>query len=393
MSGSRTVRRALVVAGVAAWGLSLLEDRVALVSLALLSVSQLLEAVDAGRRRALARQKSAGFQPTSTAALEPGVVVLEGEVAYAIDAEHAMFVEFIQEGSEQENSGTWQYRWTERSRRLTVAPFYLETAAGRVRVEPEPGRAQLADSLEGKILVPTEEEARRAGSTQAPLRKRIATLVPGERVWAVGRLSRGYDPEATAGGPPATSHNYRENAPPDGLVLRGDPSLLVSSISLERHFAGRARMHGRDRVAYVLFALAPLVIAARYTDRALGVTVRGRVTKVVTLTDDDGAATGQRLTVETPLRTVETEIGVSPDAQIGNLVTLRLGRASHNAGPTAAVTPHEAGLLLAGWFCFTLIAVLLRARGRILPWYRSEKALLVDSGIGRLEESIREKRI
>jgi hypothetical protein len=388
------VRRAIVAVGVLAWGLSLLEDRVALVSLALLSASQVLEAVDAGRRRALAREKSAGFRPTSTATLQPGRVVLEGEVSYATEANHAMFVEFIQEGDEHENSGTWHYKWTERSRRLTVAPFYLETASGRVRVEPEPGRAQLADSLEGKILVPTEEETRRVGGTKpkAPLRKRVATLVPGERVWVVGALTRGYDPEAIAEGPPANSRSYRENASPEGLVLRGDPSLLVSSISLEKHFAARGRMHGRDRFAYVLCALAPFVILARYVDRALGVPVTGRITQVINLTDDDGV-TGHRLTVDTPIRTVVTEVGASVDARVGNTVVLRIGRESHNAGPTAAFTPHEAGLLLAGWFCFTLAAVLLRARGRVLPWYRSEKALLVDTGTGRLADSIQEKRV
>ncbi len=176
-------------------------------------------------------------------------------------------------------------------------------------------------------------------------------------------------------------------------MLRGAPSLLVSSIPLEKHFAARARMHGRDRVAYALFALAPFAILARYVDRALGVAVTGRVTQVINLTDDDGALSGRRLTVDTPIRTVVTEVGASVDARVGNSVVLRVGRESHNAGPTAALTPHEAGLLLAGWFCFTLIAVVLRARGRILPWYRSEKALLVDSGIGRLEESIRENRI
>jgi hypothetical protein len=390
-----------VAAGVVAWGLSLLEDRVALVSLALLSTSQLLEAVAAGRRRALAREKSAGFRPTnrptgsSPEALQPGPVVLEGEVSYATEANHAMFVEFIQEGAESESSGTWSYRWTERARRLTIAPFYLESASGRVRVEPEPGRAQLADSLEGKILVPTAEELRHVTpiDARAPLRKRIATLVPGERVWVVGALARGYDPEANAGGPPANSRSYRENAPPEGLVLRGDPSLLVSSIPLEKHFAARARMHGRDRFAYALFALAPFAILARYVDRALGVPVTGRVTQVIDLSDDDGAVTGHRLTVDTPIRTVVTEVGASVDARVGNTVTLRLGRESHNAGPTAAFTPHEAGLLLAGWFCFTLIALLLRARGRVLPWYRSEKALLVDTGTGRLADSIQEKRV
>ncbi len=371
-----------LTAGLGCWGLSVVG-------------ACLAEAYDAGRRRVRAHETSRGFSPTPIVgggALAEGPVVLEGRVAYATEANHAMFVEFIQEGAESESSGSWSYRWTERARRLTIAPFYLETAAGRVRVEPEPGHAQLADSLEGKILVPTEEEAKRFKPLNdgAPMRKRVATLVSGEHVWVVGRLTGGDDPE---GERVANVASYRANAKAESLVLRGAPSLLVSSLSLESHFDERGHMHGRDRNVYGLFALVPLVVAGRFADRAFGVAVRGRIAQVTDLKDDDGDLTGHRLLVDTPLRRIETDVSVRVIAHPTDTIALRLGRMSENLGNEPAYTPGEGGVLLAAWFVVAVVATILRARGRVLPWYRSEKALLVDTGTGRLADSIQENRV
>ncbi len=349
----------------------------------LLVATQVVEAVGAVFRWQRSRARAAGFRASPSVDLRAQAsksrVVLHGTVSYARAAKQAMSLKFIQEGTEEENSGNWSHRWTERSRKLTVAPFYLETDVGRVRVEPEAGHARLADSFEGKILVPTKEERRELGGrAKGPLRKRVATLVPGEAVWVVGVLSAGVDPEASAA---ESLHavDYRQNSAPSALVVRGDPTLLVSSISLEEHFEGRARRHGRDALTYALFTLLALVLWASFGDRVVGVTERGRVTKVTAVTDD-GTVTGHRLEVATSRGPVAGQI----DADV------RIGRFSHNLGANAVFGTIEFAFLMNAWILLGGFSMLLAVRGRRLPWFHSEKSLLVESGSGKLPRGARD---
>ncbi len=381
------VRGGFLVAGLFASGFSLVSPRVALGMVGLLVATQVVEAVGAVVRWQRSRGRAAGFRASPSTDLRAqahgGRVVLRGTVSYARASNEAMSLEFIQEGSEEENSGNWSHRWTERSRKLTVAPFYLETAAGRVRVEPEAGRARLADSLEGKILVPTKEERRELGGrAKGPLRKRVATLVPGESVWVVGVLRTGVDPEASAA-ESLEAVDYRQNSAPSALVVRGDPTLLVSSIPLADHFEGRARRHGRDALTYALFALAALVLLASFGDRVVGVTERGRVTKVTAVTDD-GAVTGHHLDVATSRGPVSGEIDADDPRRMASEVDVRFGRYSHNVGAGAVLGTAEFAFLMNGWLVFGAISAMLATRGRRLPWFHSEKSLLVEGGGGKL---------
>ena len=209
----------------------------------------------------------------------------------------------------------------------------------------------------------------------------LVFVVPGV-VWVVGVLKTGVDPEASAA-EALEAVDYRQNSAPSALVVRGDPTLLVSSIPLEDHFARRARRHGRDALTYALFALAALVLLASFGDRVVGVTERGRVTKVTPVTDD-GAVTGQHLEVATSRGPVSGEIDADDPRRVASEVDVRFGRYSHNVGAVAVLGTAEFAFLMNGWLIFGAISAMLAARGRRLPWFHSENSLLVEGGGGKL---------
>lgn len=223
-------------------------------------------------RRAEARAE-ASFKPD--AALAPGEAVVMGTVEWAQGASVAVRVELEQEGTEWENSGIWVHKWTETSRRLCVHPFYLRHATGqRVRVEPG-GDALLVDEMDGMIRIDLTR------------RIRVAELVPGERVFAVGELRRAPDAQATAYG---GRHRARGE---EGYVLvppRGR-GMLLSSEPLGARFARRAAFHRWWGVAALVTAIAINVLTAPVIARCLlGETVGARVTHLRRYVNSDGDA-------------------------------------------------------------------------------------------------------
>lgn len=335
----------------------------------------------ARRARARARDHEAAESDAKLAPLREGPCVLEGEVQYAQGAREAMRAEFVQVGSEAESSGSWSHKWTETHRKLTVQPFYLLRRDGeRIRVEPIAEQSRLYDELENKILV--REPLAGAGSAGAPQRARFATLVPNERVWVTGRLERGFDPEESRQGAGA---DYRHNARPSSWLVRGNPALLVSSVSLAEHFRGRARRHTQHGILYFAFLSLPLLMLERYADRAFGSSVVGTVETVREVHDDDNRVTGYRATVRHALGRSESErLEIRP--QLGTTMEFRVGLHCDNPGSSARFTAGEQMLcFLIGAGLLVLQCTLRLNSIRSLPWYRSEHIKVEDSGSGRLQ--------
>ncbi len=333
-------------------------------------------------RRAAARARA--HRQSETGALEEplgeGSRVLAGYVAYAQGQTEAMRVEFTQLGNESESSGSWSHKWTELHRKLTVQPFYVVRPDGeRIRVEPTLSQSKLYDELENKILV--RDDLAGVPASSGPQRARFATLLPQEHVWVTGRLERGFDPEH---GATASQSGYRESATPNSWVMRGDPTLLVSSVSLAGHFRERAGRHVRHALVLLLCLAGPLAMLERYVDRARGTTVTGVVDRVRTQVDDDNRPAGYVATVVHSLGQSESESLARAPAE-GSAMTFRVGRRSDNPGSSARFTTGE--MLL----CFFSCLLAFAARGistvlltSSLPWYRSDKVKVDDSGSGRL---------
>jgi hypothetical protein len=331
-------------------------------------------------RRAKARAR--GFEKDGDAT---GDGVVEGEVAYAQGEGTAMRVDVDQAGSESESSGSWSHKWTEVSRKLTVRPFYLvqerENGRRRIRVEPEEGRCQLYDSFENRILVDE--------TGGMPRRTKTATLVPGERVWVAGRLVRGDDPEATE----TAATAYRENARAEGWVLRGSPTLLVSSYPLAPHFHDRAALHRGQMFFCLVLLLLPGLMVWRWFDRVEGDTVTGQVVSVAEqescTNDDDNSnvqschTTGYVSTVSVAGKAWQSE-EEDLEPKPGDPFTLRIGAHSSNDGASAHFTSGErtTAFFLLGFVALVRL-ILGVVRNRTRPWFRS-KPPLVDTGSGRL---------
>lgn len=334
-------------------------------------------AVQRSRRAAQRSRDHAALEAgAALAPLRLGACVLEGEVAYADGADRAMRIDFQQVGTESESSGSWSHAWTETHRKLTVQPFYLVRSDGaRLRVEPTLEQSQLYDELEAKILVPVQHAP--AG---APVRIRYATLVPGERVWITGRLEHGVDPEQAG---VAAASGYRESASPTSWIVRGHP-LIVSSVSLASHFAARARQHLVHAVVLLACLSAPVAMLARYLDRVAGVTVTVPVDGVANETNDDDRVVGYRARATYRGDRLESDtLDVPPE--LGSQMEFRVGAFSHNAGRTARFTADEIGLCAAIAIGAVVLGCILHAlSARTLPWYRSERVKVTESGSGKL---------
>lgn len=313
--------------------------------------------------------------------LRAGPFVLAGRVAYAKDQPEAMRVEVTQAGTEHESSGGWSHRWTEVHRKLTVHPFYVVRDDGaRIRVEPTPNESRLFDEFEDKILVGEELQAAAPGS--GPQRARFATLMPDEHVWVTGKLERAFDPEGSGA---AAQAGYRESAGPSSWVMRGHPTLLVSSVPLVSHFRSRSQKHASHALLLPFALIVPLLLVARYVDRDRGATVTGTVTSVHEVRDaEDGGLRGYRARASHLLGTSESEV-LDRAPEIGSTMPFRVGEHSANQGSVVRMKESEMGF--AYMFCLIGIAACCGSTlsaTRSLPWYRSDKAKFTESGPGRL---------
>ena len=151
---------------------------------------------------------------------------------------------FAVEGSGSGKSGkqtTYKTRWTEIDRKLNVRPFLLETAVGKVRVEPDDGTF-LIDDLE---TLPRE----------GPLRKRFAEVSDGDTLFAMGTLVELAD--AKSGGYRAGGRIWVLQPPSNG-------HMMLSTKPLETAHASRVRSRVVSFIAIGLLVLLAQLLAIPY---------------------------------------------------------------------------------------------------------------------------------
>ncbi|WP_437962024.1 hypothetical protein WME76_21800 [Sorangium sp. So ce119] len=343
---------------------SVLVDAVATAGLLVLAAIALR--LSRRQRRAAAR---ADASLKGDAALAPGEAIVVGTVERAPGADVAVRVEVEQEGTESESSGVWSHQWVETGRKVRVHPFYLRHASGAlVRVEPGED-VMLVDALDGMIRVDLTR------------RIRVAEIMPGEKVFALGELRRAPDPEAPAQG-------YREKALGDVLVPRRGQPMLVSSEPLDQRFARRAAFHRRWAVAAVVASLAfNAAFAGFHARRWLGETVDVRVTQLREQEDRDGDNTRFVVTMQAADGVLFSD--EVPHATFGRLRGVERLKARYVPSWTAAsavgpdVTAHSAAYVALPLLGAIALAYAVRARSTI-PWYEKK---LSERGSGRLPGS------
>lgn len=330
--------------------------------------------LNATRNAVLARMAAATFR--GEVPLVRGPAVLFGAVEHALGEEHAVRLEVDQRGTEHENSGVWHTKWTEVSRRVQVAPFYLRLASGaRVRVEPTE-KVSLVDDMDGVIRVDITR------------RTRSAELIPGEETYAVGELVEGFDPEADGGG-------YRGS--PHGLVLRPPRgrAMSLSSRPLDERFARWTRFDGTAAAFVLLAGMAVQLIWLPFHDRLWnGQTIEATITKLrhFTTKDSEGDTVHHyEVAARAPGLTSHLEDEVDHDdfkqLKQGQKLPWRIvpGRLDHSAvGPEA--TASGLSLLALLFLPMVLITFFVARRGR-RPWYEEDAVEETESG--RIEESMK----
>jgi hypothetical protein len=314
--------------------------------------------------RAAARAE-ASFNPD--VALTPGEVVLLGTVERAPEAEVAVRVEIEQDGAEQESSGTWSYKWTETTRKVQVHPFYLLHSSGaRIRVEPG-DNVMLVDEMDGVLRVDLTK------------RVRVAELLPGEKVFAVGELRRAPDPTAPLQG-------YRGRAEGYLLVPPRGGKMLLSSEPLGQRFSRRAQFHWGWAGVLVFAAVAfNLIFSSFHTRRIWGETVDARVTELSRSIDSDGHHQCKVTVWGANDLTFTGEVSCEDFSRInkGDTIKVRnVPRASSEATFGSESTVHEAAFVAVLLFPGLALGYFLRARST-RPWYERD---LVETGSGRLAD-------
>jgi hypothetical protein len=325
------------------------------------------------RRVALARaaERSVGDNPP--ALVESSDVVLTGVVRHLDDHTVAVKVSIDQHGAESESSGSWSYTWTEIDREIVVKPFVLELAdKTRVRVDAPPN-VDVADALDQKVWIDRNH------------RVLSAELVPGERIWARGRLERG---------PAVAASGYRDVA--WGWVLvptRGQ--MLLSSEPLGQGLRDRARFHRLVGVIGLVLLAATQLTFLRFYARYLGHTETGTVTntRYYTTTDDDGDSE-DHYEVDVTLHdgladTFSIGAGDYDLAKRAPALPVRRASASNwELGSEATIGWWHGVPILFAPSAFLLLYRMARARSR--PWFRRK---LNESGSGHLPEPPPQPRI
>jgi len=289
-------------------------------------------------------------------------VVLAGVVRHLEDHDVAVKVNITQAGSESESSGSWSHSWTEIDRDIVLAPFLLELAGGElVRIDP-PRNVDVADALDQKVWIDRNE------------RVLSAELVPGETIFARGRLERSDRalPAASA---------YRDVQ--WGWALQAsDGQMLLSSEPLGSGMRARAAFHRGFAWRALVLLVATQVTLVYYYQRALGDTMLVPLTsKRWYSTYDDGEST-------THWQFTTYGKSVNVDAQDYSLVAtgdelpIRVADADNwNLGAKPTISWwHGLGLVLVT----TTYWVWYRVRRRkSRPWFRRP---VNDSGQGRLPD-------
>lgn len=321
------------------------------------------------RRAAVAARAESSIGDEEHPLVEGKDVVLSGIVRHLEGHEVAVKVSIEQRGSEAESSGTWSHSWVEIDRDIVVAPFLLELPNGQhVRVDP-PKNVDVADALDQKVWIDRNT------------RVLSAELVPGERIFARGRLERS-DIAAPGGA-------YRDVA--WGWALGpSDGQMLLSSEPLGEGLRTRARFHRR----FGMYALAILVATQTslvwFYNRVAGETVIAEVEnrRFYQTTDSDGDTHDHYIITFTPDtdvtdRTVDIDDDDYEYLDRGSKVPLRRANASNwnlGAEPTLAIWHSIAIFFLPFVFWITYSV----RRGMSRPWFRRK---VNEDGPGRLPDA------
>ncbi len=320
------------------------------------------------RRRAVAAAAEASVGGESRPLAEGKDVVLCGVVRHFEDNDVAVKVKVTQAGSENESSGSWTHSWIEIDRDIEVRPFLLELPDGQlVRVDP-PKNVDVADALDQKVWI---NRNRRVLS---------AELVPGERIWARGRLQRS---DVAAPG-----SAYRDVA--WGWALGpADGQMLLSSEPLGAGLRQRVSFHARYATMAIVLLCAIQLSLGWFYSRLSAETVIVEVAskQYYQTTDSDGDSHDHHVITLAPSSNVnDRTVHISDDDYMyidaGSRVPIRRATVSNwNLGASASLA------IWHGLFVFFLPFVLLVAyayrRRASRPWFRRK---VNESGVGRLPD-------
>jgi hypothetical protein len=326
----------------------------------------------ARRRDALAASAEASVGGATHPLVEGTDVVLSGIVRHLEDHDVAVKVSITQAGSESESSGSWSHSWTEIDRDIVLAPFLIELSTGElVRVAP-PKNVDVADALDQKVWI------------SRTTRVLSAELVPGEHIYARGRLER----SDVASPSPA----YRDVA--WGWALHpAAGQMLLSSEPLGAGLRERARFHRRFAWLALALLLATQLTLVWLYGRVRGDTVTATVadTRFYRTTDSDGHTTDHHAVDLAPDHlpdrnlvdpTIEVSRGDYAFLQAGNRLPVRRASATNwNLGASATIGIVHGVVVFLTPSAFWILYLARRRSSR--PWFRRK---LNERGPGRLPD-------
>jgi hypothetical protein len=337
-------------------------------AIVLLGLGIVVGVVRGARRAVVARRSERSMGDEKHPLVEGKDVVLCGIVRHLEASDVAVKVSITQAGSESESSGSWSHSWTEIDREIVVAPFLLELPNKQiVRVDP-PRNVDVADALDQKVWIDRNH------------RVLSAELVPGEKIWARGRLERSDIAMPSAA--------YRDVA--WGWALGPtDGQMLLSSEPLGAGMRERSRFHRRYAWIAAGILVAIQMSLGWFYGRIVAPTIVAEVEskRYYQTTDSDGDTHDHYLITLVPDTNVDDHGVHIDDADFelldrGSRVPLRY--ASHtnwNLGvePTLAIW-HSLFVFFLPFIFW--VAYAMRRRGS-RPWFRKK---VNESGGGRLPD-------
>lgn len=317
----------------------------------LLLVGGIVACLLRGRRRIkLAEAAEASVVDDPPPLLVEGAdVVLAGTVRHHADHDVAVKVSVRQSGSESESSGSWSHSWTEIDRDIVVRPFLLELSNGQVVMVTPPKNVDVADALDQKVWIDRNE------------RVLSAELVPGERIFARGRLER--SDQAVPGGA------YRDVK--WGWALGpSDGQMLLSSEPLGAGLRKRAAFHRTFAYWAAVMLLVTNVTLLGYYGRLFGHTETAKATnKFFYQTRDSDGDSHDHWAVT--VRGDDREIAEDDHDRIEPpvVVPIRVGSGSNwELGSRATISWFRAGFIVAFALAWWLPYRSMRRSSR--PWFR-----------------------
>jgi hypothetical protein len=319
-------------------------------------------AVRARRRSLLAATAEASVGDEPPPLVEGLDVVLSGIVRHHEDHDVAVKVAITQSGSESESSGSWSHSWIEIDREIILAPFLLELASGQLVLVEPPKNVDVADALDQKVWIDRNK------------RVLSAELVPGEQIFARGRLER--SDRAAPGGV------YRDVQ--WGWALRPtDGQMLLSSEPLGAGLRKRADFHRRNAYWALVLLLVTQVSLVWFYSRLAATTELMTVEnkRYYYSTDSEGDVTHHH---KIELRGAEVEVDDEDynDIEEGMQLPVRIASTSNwNLGASATLRWWHGAIVgvipFVFWFGY-------RGRRRATrPWFRRN---VNEDGIGRLPD-------